>query len=196
MRVVNTLWTDTHFSLSGSVNTQKCSMWAIEKPYARVEKLHHDLKVTVWCWFPASFVIDHFFFEKIYWDTFQKVSLIGERCAALLNNKFILYLQEIHALHSYRIARFRISLLLSLQSCDQHLERTVIWVALFCMYGFQDLQILHRVTFSYGITYHKRREIGLHQWPRWRMLCSITLKKCPLKYSSMLCRVLFIVRRL
>lgn len=56
--ISNVLWTDeANFSLRKSVNMQNCCIWEKENSHALMEKPLHDLRVTVWCRFTASFII-------------------------------------------------------------------------------------------------------------------------------------------
>lgn len=75
--LLNVLWTDeSHFSLS--VNTQNCRIWAREKIHSIVEKLLHNIKLTVWCGF---YFIHHrsFFLRENYMVTDFKQFLSHRR---------------------------------------------------------------------------------------------------------------------
>ncbi|GFT29463.1 uncharacterized protein TNCV_2116661 [Trichonephila clavipes] len=62
--VFNILWTDeAHFSLHGEVNNHNCRIWATSNPREYTQKPLHSPKVTAWCGFKGSFIIEPFFFE-------------------------------------------------------------------------------------------------------------------------------------
>ena len=59
------LWTDeTHFHLTGYVNTRNCRMSITENPLEFQPMPLHPAKVTVWCGFTAPFIIETHFFEE------------------------------------------------------------------------------------------------------------------------------------
>ncbi|GFY25112.1 uncharacterized protein TNCV_2693031 [Trichonephila clavipes] len=62
----NILWTDeAHFHLDGSVNTHNCRIWETDNPHSPLQVPLHSPKVTVWCEFSASFILDPYFFEEL-----------------------------------------------------------------------------------------------------------------------------------
>ncbi|GFX37186.1 uncharacterized protein TNCV_199371 [Trichonephila clavipes] len=62
--VFNILWTDeAPFSLHGDVNNHNCRIWATSNPREYTQKPLHSPKVTAWCGFTGSFIIEPFFFE-------------------------------------------------------------------------------------------------------------------------------------
>ena len=59
----NILWKDeANFHLNGLVNAHNCHKWGRENSQVEHSKPLHDSKVTVWCWFNASFIIGRYFF--------------------------------------------------------------------------------------------------------------------------------------
>lgn len=52
-------------SPQGPVNAQSCRIWASENPFQMGTLSLHSAKVTVWCEFVATFIVDPFFFEEI-----------------------------------------------------------------------------------------------------------------------------------
>lgn len=60
------LWSDdTHFQLTGKVNTQHCCISDTENPRTFQEIPVHSPKVTVWCVFTATFILGTLLFEWV-----------------------------------------------------------------------------------------------------------------------------------
>ena len=58
------LWIETHFYLTGYVDTQNCQIWDTENSLETQPVPLHPSKITVWCGFTASFIKGSYFFEK------------------------------------------------------------------------------------------------------------------------------------
>lgn len=67
-----------HFSLFGSGKTKNCHIRTRENLHALVEKSLHDLKLTVWCSFKASSVIEFVFLREKSGNRFQTVTVKGD----------------------------------------------------------------------------------------------------------------------
>ncbi|GBO08863.1 hypothetical protein AVEN_158168-1 [Araneus ventricosus] len=58
----NILWSDdSHFCINGHVNILNCRIWVAENPHSIQEHPLDPDKVTVWCGFMATFIIEPYF---------------------------------------------------------------------------------------------------------------------------------------
>ena len=88
----NILWSDeVHSYLNGQVNTHNCQTWAQENPNAVQEVLLYAAKVTVWCGFTVTFMIELYFFCRTNTIT---CSVNGRKYLNMLSNFLILELQH------------------------------------------------------------------------------------------------------
>ncbi|GFW41070.1 transposable element tc3 transposase [Trichonephila clavipes] len=90
----NIRWTDeAHFYLDGSVNTHNCRIWESDNPHSTLQVPLHSPKVTMRCWFSASFVLGLYFFEELVAEGPVTCSITRQRYTSLLRNKIIPDLQ-------------------------------------------------------------------------------------------------------
>ena len=73
------LWTyETHFHLTGYANTQNCRIWATENQLVTLSVPRHPEKVTMWCGFTVSFIIEPYIFQlRVNSVLLQLLSLVS-----------------------------------------------------------------------------------------------------------------------